>query len=457
MISRLLALVTAACLALALLSPTEDEEDAAIIEGDYRVTSVEGRQRAVENLLSSVAEHRQSGQMIEAARALNRVGRFRIRMFQTDAAVTSFEEALRLLEQQTDIKTRIDSLNGLAYAYNKLSKCELSEPSANQAFTLSNQNNYVAGKAESLLILSDCQNFRDHVQALKTAQESLALWSSIGRNRGIADAHLAIAHYQMTQHNLEECARSLDAALSIFRELNDVVQEAEVLIYFGYIEFRKAAWQSSLDYFTRAESMIDKEAEPYKMGQITIGLGDSFLESGMPEVAIRKYQESLDYFRITQNPRAMSIVKWSIGTAHYFSGQYKSALDTLQTARSEAQSSGDVTLTAFCDDFLGRTYEAENNDSVSLSYFQSALDGYSKAKNTREAARVLALMGQVYQQQGQFQKARENYQTARETFRSLTDRPNESATLYALGTLELQENNLDKATEYLQHSIALTE
>ena len=372
-------------------------------------------------------------------------------------AVTTFQEALKLLEQQPDVKTQIDSLNGLASSYGKLSKCELAEPSANQALTLSNQNNYVAGKAEGLLILSDCQNLRDHALAQKTAQESLALWSSLNRKRGMADAHVAIAHYQMTQHNLEECAKSLESALNIFQELNDVGQQAEVLIYFGYIEYRNAAWQSSLDYYTQAQSMIDKDAEPYKMGQITVGLGDTFLESGMPDVALPKYQESLDYFRITQNQRAMSILKWSIGRANYFAGQYETAINSLQTARSEAQSSGDITLTAFCDDFLGRTYHSRNDHAVALGYFQSALDGYSRAKNIREAERVRALIGRMYQQQGNFQKARDSYQTARETFRRLADRVNEAATLYAMGSLELQDNKLDKAAEYLQQSIEATE
>ena len=85
------------------------------------------------------------------------------------------------------------------------------------------------------------------------------------------------------------------------------------------------------------------------------------------------------------------------------------------------------------------------------------MDGYSSTKNIREAERVRALIGRVYQQQGRLQKARENYQTALATFRRLADRVNESATLYAIGTLELQENNLDKAAEYLQQSVDITE
>ena len=443
-------------LALALAPQTQDTGDAQLIEEDHRVTSVDGRQRAVENLRNSADGLRKSGQVIEAARALNRVGRFQMRMSLAKDAVITFQEALKLIEQQPEIKTQIDSLNGLASTYG-VNKCELVEPAANQALTFSKQNRYVAGEAEALRILSYCQNLRDHVLALKTAQESLALWTSIGRKRGIADAYVAIGEFQMAQHDLEECAQSLQAALNIFRDLSDEVEQAEVLIYFGYIEYRNGAWESALDYYAQAESMIDKKAEPYMMGQITIGLGDSFLESGMPDVALPKYQESLEYFRITQDQQAMSILKWSIGRANYFSGHYDSAVDSLETARREAQSTGNVTLTAFCDDFLGRTFHARNEYPVALGYFQSALDGYSKAKNTREAARVQALMGRVYQEQGSLQKARDNYQTAIEIFRRLADRVNESATLYAMGSLESQENDLDKASEYLQQSIEVTE
>ncbi len=456
MVGHFSALAMVCWLALAVLPQTQDAADAQIIEEDYRITSVDGRQHAVQNLRSRVHELRKSGQATEAARALNRVGRFQIRMHRAQDALATFQEALKLLEQQPDIKTQIDSLNGLASTYG-VDKCELGEPSANQALTFSKQNNYVAGEAEALRILSYCQNLRDHALALNTAQESLKLWNSIDRQRGTADAQVAIGEFQMAQHNLEESARSLEAALSIFRELNDVVRQAEVLTYFGYIEYRKAAWRRSFDYFTQADSMIDKNAEPYLMGQITIGFGDSFLESGMPEVALLKYQESLEYFRITQNQEAMSTLQWSIGRAHYFSGQYERAIDSLQTARTEAQSRRYVTLAAFCDDFLGRTYHSLNDHAGALRHFQFALDGYAKAKNSREAARIRAFMGRVYQEQGSLQKARDEYQTALETFRHLADRVNESATLYAMGSLELEENNLDKAAAYLQQSIALTE
>lgn len=445
------------CFALGLFAQTQDRGDAQIIEEDRLVTTVEGRERAVASLLNRVTELRNAGQVVEAARALNRAGGFQVRLFVAPEAVKTFQEALKLLEQQPDNQTRIDSLNGLAASYNSLSKCELAESHANQAITLSEQNHYVAGQAEALRILSDCQNFRDHALALKSAQESLALWSSIARKRGMADAHVVIGHYEMTQNNLAECAASMDAALGLYRELNDLSEQAEVLIYLAYIEYRKGAWQNTLAYYSQAQAMIDEKAEPYKMGQIAIGLGDVFLETGMPDLALPKYREALEDFRITKNQRAVSILKWSIGKAYYYAGQYQEALDNLQTARGEAEANKDTTLTAFCDDYLGRTYHAANDYSAALSHFQAALDGFAKAKNTMEIGRTRALIGRVYQQQGNQLNARKEYESALATFRTVDDHVNESATLYAMGTLALQQNNLDLAQDLLQQSIKVTE
>ncbi len=445
------------CSALAVVVHAQDEHDAQLIEEDHRVTSVEDRQRAVTDLRNQADELRKAGQMIEAARTLIRVGGFQIRMSVPQEAVATFQEARKLAEAQADAKTQIDSLNGLASSYDYLSQCRLTEPLANEAIDLSRQHNYVAGQAEGLLILSDCQNYRDHVLALKTAQESLELWRSINRKRGMAETFEVISHYQILQYNLVECSKSTEAALSIYRELNDVDEQASALIYLALIEHRKGAWQNALALYTQVQSMIDEKAEPYKMGQIAYGLGDTFLESGLPELALDKFREGLELFSQIKNQRGVSILKWSIGRALYLSGHYQQALESLETARDEAQANKDVTLTAFCEDYLGRTYDALADHTAALEHFQAALDAYSRAKNTMEVARTQALIGQVYQRHGNFTKARENYQTALATFRRLSDVVNESAVLYALGNLELRADNLVTAEEYLRQSIDVTE
>lgn len=452
-----LPIFVALCFAVALSVRVNETAEAQSVEDDYLITSIDARQRAVVELRNKADELRRSGQVVDAARTLNRVGRFQIRMYVADEATKTFQQALQLLDQQPDLQTKIDSLNGLAASSDNLSKCDLVEPSANTAIALSTQTNYVAGKAEALLTLSHCQNHHDHALAMKSAQESLDLWRSIDRKRGVAEAHVAIGEYQMGQNDLLESEKSLQTALSLYRELNAIDQQATILIYLGFLEYRNGAWQSSMGFYTQAQYLIDEKAEPYRMAQITGGLGEAFLESGLPEVALAKFREGLDYFRLAKAQRGVRAMIWSIGRAQYMSGNYRDALESLQQARADAAANNDPALTAFCDDFLGRTYYALNDYPAALSHFQSALDGYEKAGNMMERSRTLALMGQVYQRQGNLEKAWNNYETALKKFRALADHVNESATLYAMGSLKLRENDLNAAESYLQQSIDVTE
>ena len=445
------------CCPVLLVAQGQATSDEQISEEDFRVTGVEDRQRAVANLLTRVEGLRKSGQMVEAARSLNRVGRFQVQMFVPHDALITFEEALKLLDHQPDVKTRIDSINGLASSNDNLSKCDLAELQANQAITLSKQENYAAGEAEAFLILSDCQNHRDHALAVESATQSLELWRSLNGKRGMADAQLAIGLYQMAQSNLDTSAERLQAALNLYNELHALDQESTILIYLGFMEFRKGAWENALTFFTQARPLIDEKAEPFKMAQLTAGLADTFLESGLPDVALVKFREALEYYRLTENQRAVTVIEWSIGKALYLSGRYQEALASLQSALEASKSNNDPVLIAFCHDFLGRSYYALGDQPAAISHFQTAREGYLGTKNSMEAARITALLSQVYEQQGNLEKARNGYATALETFRRISDVVNESATLYAIGKLELRAGNLDKAENDLRNSLEVTE
>lgn len=458
LIQRWLPIFVAVCFAVGLSARHQEAADEPQTdEQDYLVTSLNERQRVVNELRERAGELQRSGQEVDAARALNRVGRFQIRMYVADEAIQTFQQALKLLERQPDAHTKIDSLNGLASSYDSLSKCDLAEPSANTAIALSAQANYGAGKAEALLTLSHCQNHHDHALAMKSAQESLELWRSLDRERGVAEAYVDIGEYQMGQNDLLESEKSLQTALSIYRELKATDQQATILIDLGFLEYRNGAWQNALGFHTQAQSLIDEKSDPYRMAQITGGLGEAFLETGLPEVALAKFREGLDYFRLSKAQRGVRAMIWSIGRAQYASGDYRDALKSLQEARTDAVLNSDPVLTAFCDDFLGRTYYALNDYVKALTHFQSALEGYEKAGNLMERSRTLALMGQVYQGQGNLDKAWDNYETALKEFRALADHINESATLYAMGNLKLREHDLNAAESYLQQSISVTE
>lgn len=424
-------------------------------ERDDKATTVEARRRMLATLLMEAAQLRNAGDATGAGRVLNRAGRLQSKLYLSKDALATYQEAAELLKQTTDSAAYIDSLNGLAEAYNGLSKCDRAQPLL--IISLSDQNNYLAGKGEALLILSDCQNYRDHSLAVQTAQEALTLWQSLGDKSGVARSHTLIGDYQLAHDNLIEASQSSEAALALWRELGAPDHEAEALVLLGYIEYRKGAWDDVLRFLTQAQGLIDEKAEPYKMGQIVSGVAEAFVESGSPETGLAKYQQALEYYLLSGNPRAIIATRLGIGKTYYLLGSYREAVENLESARADAEAIREKVIVALCDDYLGRTYLATNDQEAGLSHFQAALEQYARVGKQMEAARTRALIGQVYEQQGSLEKSKTAYKQALKTFDTLSDHVNESATLYMLGRLELKQNNLDPAEAYLQRSIRVTE
>jgi CHAT domain-containing protein/uncharacterized protein HemY len=432
-------------------------EKVLVREDDEGVTGTEERQQALGTLLEAGRRALTAGESAKAAGFMNRAGRLQVELNLPSDSLATYQGALKLVQQATDSSVRVDSLNGIATAYTRLSKCDQARPSLQEAIASSERSGYVPGKAEALLTQAACQKYKDHAGALRSAREALGLWQSVNRKWWVAMSYAVIGHYQLAQNNLIEATANHEEALKLWRELNNVPEQAEALINLGFIEYRKGAWQASLSFLTEALGLLDEKAEPFKMGQITTGIGEAFIESGLPETGLPKLQQALAYYRLAQNPRAVIILNWDIGRTHYLMGDYPQALANLETALTDAEAIRETAVAALCHDFLGRTYDAMNDRAAALGHFQTAFESYTRVGKRMEAARTQALLGQVYQQQGKFEAALKNYHTALQTFRDLSDHLNESATLFALGNLELRQNNLDEAEKYLRQSIEVTE
>lgn len=453
---RLVLLVSIVLLTLAGL-PSHAQDDVLLRDGDESAITLAQRQQVLTTLLTAAQQLRNAGESGKAAALMNRAGRLQLRISLPEQALDTYQQASSLSDATISPTTYIDSLNGISAAQDQLRKCDEAQPRLQQAIALSEQHGYVEGKAAALLTLSDCLNSSDHRLALSTAQESLNLWKSVNNKVGMANSYVAIGHYQLAQTNLVEATQSEEAALALWRELNVPPEQAEALISLGFVEYRKGAWQSYISFLTQARGLIDEESEPFRMGQISTGLGEAFIEIGLPEIGIVKLQDASQYFRKSRSPVAVLSLAWYIGRAHYLMGHYQEAQQQLEQALRDAQAINERPIIAMCNEYLGRTLDALGDRAAAIRYFQLAFEQYLGVGNPMEAARTQALLGQVYEEQGQTDKAREYYERSIETFDRLFDRLNQSAALYALGRLELRKNNLDEAEDDLLRSLEATE
>lgn len=416
----------------------------------------EARQSSLEKLKEAARLFLSVNENVEAARVLNRVGHFQQILNEPHEAIASYKQALALLKTSPSIETEADSWNGLAGAYPVPDEKASAEEGARKALSLSVTSKYKRGQAEALLALSHSQNYYDHSLALKTAQEALEVWLSIVDKQGLARTYSQIGRCYLAQNILADSTHNYEEALRLWQELNVLSEQAEALIMLGFIEYRKGDWQSCISLLIQAQGLLDEKAEPGKMGQIASCLGESFNESGLPEIGLSHFQRALNYYRENREPRAIRHAIWGLGWTDYLLGKYPEALSRFQEVLAGVADKDSLDAAPSYES-LGKVNIAMGNPAAALNHLQSALAIYTQAGNPEESAQVLGLIGQAHEQQGQVGLARQNYQRALQVFTKVSDRLNEGAVYYALGRLELKSGNYDAAESYLQQSIDVTE
>lgn len=436
------------------INPIETARQLALTAND-NATTVAERQDALQKLQQSAQLFLGAGEKIEAARVLNRVGRLHLILSSPPDAISAHQQALSLLKDTSPGEEEIDNINGLARAYMSTDTSAV-EPLLNRALLLSDQSGYTRGKAQALLTLSTLQNLDNHVVALKTAQESLALWTTLGDKRNIARTYEQLGDCYQAQNILAEAAQSYEETLKIWRELNDPAGQASALINLAFIDQRKAEPQSALSRFIEAQALIDEKAEPLKMGQISCGMAELYNVHGMPEQGLSYYEKALDYNRQSKFAKAIWYATWGIGWTYYLQQKYPEALNQFQQSLTLLTKKDEV-LKAQTEEYMGRVYLETGDYPAALEALQLALDVYTRAANPKETARAQALVGSVLERQGQLARARRNYLKALEIAERISD-PVSAATIYhALGRIEMKSGNEQEAEAYLLHSIEVTE
>ena len=453
----LVLLLSLFCLALPVNAPEAQDTTGGSQDSIDDLTTVAARQEALATRLQTAHELIEAGNLARAAQVLNEAGRLQLKLNLPQEALATFQQSLNLADQVSAAVAKVDALNGAGASHLHSGKHEDATPLIQQAITISQQNNYLPGHAEALLRLSDCENRTNHTEALNTANNALAMWTTIGNARGIIRSHLSIATYQYALNNLDEATQTNQTARGLASNAGFKDLEAEALINLGFIEYRKGSWHEVTKFLWDAAKLFEADSDLIMATRIATTAAEAYVESGWPEIALQKYEEALEYISKANHPRGVTVVRWGIGRTLFYAGRYPEALDKFKDTLDQAKSLKEPATIAMCQEFLGRTQEALGDHAPALENLEAALTLYLSADNPMEAARTRALIAQVHENSEQFADARKFYQEALQGFDGHSDRVNQSATLFALGRLEMKSQNYEIAEKYLRQSIDVTE
>lgn len=302
----------------------------------------------------------------------------------------------------------------------------------------------------------------------------------------LANAHLLIG-------NNEEALKLCNKSLNLSRSLGYLRGEGWAVELTGQIEYASGKLSASLDWYTKALSLLTKANDSAGIAQTFLDLGYSYSDLFETENATRFLDQALVLWRAIKNPRGEALTLTALGHLRTKLGDKQRALDLYYQSIELLEPLEDRIAMAYNFDGLGYTHSGLGETSTALSDYTKTYQLFSEAKyrygetgalsniaeihianedyrtafnylnraltvarsvgDPRMEAVPIALIAQVHERQKRFPQALDVYKQALTLNRRGKDNREEAYTLNSIGrvqeTLGLNQEALDNYTQAL--------
>jgi CHAT domain-containing protein/Flp pilus assembly protein TadD len=258
-----------------------------------------------------------------------------------------------------------------------------------------------------------------------------------------------------TKESLTEAVQKFTAALPLYHSLAASSNEAETLVYLGFICSRLGEQQRALDYYGQALPLY--RAARDRGGEATTlnNIGLVYAISGEQRKALDDYNQALTLFRALGDRDGEATTLNNIGKVNADVGEKQKALDyyaqSLPLRRAVGDRAGEATeLTN-----IGAVYDDLGEKQKALDYYSQALPIFREAGDRRGEAITLGNIGLLYDALGESQKALDYYSQALPVIRLTGDRRGEAVTLGNIGKLYSSLGEPQKALDYFGQALLI--
>lgn len=425
------------------------------------LSTTQSRRQVLVDLTSERDRLRATGDTVSLVRTINQIGDLHLKLGDPDSALADAKESLVLARQLTEDKALlVDTLTLSARVHLYHQDNATAVRLLNEAHLLSVRVKYRYGEAQSLaqfgvayFQLSELPN------AEKSNEAALQIWRELNDQRGEARTLTNQGETYMRLEKGELAAAALEEAATIWRTVGDSAELATTLVDLNFLAIRQGQWQKALSALNEAQLLVtDKDAEPYLAGQIATSFGEIYEAYGQLDTALDYFREALVLYRDRAHDKSGTIdVGSKAARVQARLGEYAQAAQQIEEGLKLAQEIRDEFMAGLCHEDLGRVWLEAGSYDQARQEFLKAIDRYQRTGNTRPWARAQTFLGQTEYLRGHLASAAISYGKALRAFKTVKDYTNEAALCFGLGKLELERQQMKAAGEYLQRSITLTE
>ncbi len=253
----------------------------------------------------------------------------------------------------------------------------------------------------------------DPQEALKIATQAKELADKIEYKNGLALAHKALGMAYYFQNDWVDALVEWEFALDVFRSVNDLNGESNMLNNLGAVHFNGGDSESALDFYLQSLRVAEANGDSLRIVTALINIGSVYLlkESGH-SLAFQYYKRALPLSNKLEDYDAIGTCAVNLGEL-YLADTLKldSALFYFETALDAYQKSATGNV-AIALNSIGKVYSVRREYEQAIAYQLEAYN-LAKALDARlEMAQTLLSLANTYERQGNIPKAIESFRTA---------------------------------------------
>jgi serine phosphatase RsbU (regulator of sigma subunit)/Tfp pilus assembly protein PilF len=268
-----------------------------------------------------------------------------------------------LLETKQHDTARVNTLNELAYAYNRT----------------------------------------DSEKTIRLSSEARDLADSINYQAGMAEAYKNIGIGYFFQGNYTEALRNWEPSLRLFELMNDEEGVANILSNRGSVYFTQGTYSLALEDFLRALPLALKSDNKKRIATLDLNIGSIYSEqASMQDSALSyfhralKIGESIGYYDLV----GLTLV--NLGELYMVMENYDSALYYFDKSMTVVSNNLDRSISL---NYMGSIYAELGDFQKAMDYHQHALELAEEENAPLEVAKVWLGMGTTSAKQGKSEQA----------------------------------------------------
>ncbi|BAU16078.1 TPR repeat-containing protein (plasmid) [Leptolyngbya sp. NIES-3755] len=418
----------------------------------------EQHEAAIASWEAALKIYREIGDRQEEATVLNDQGRSYTLLSRYDEGIRAFDQALSIFQQLQRRKDASVVLMNRGSAYSALSRHEDALRSYDEALSIVREINDRNREARILMNRSITYAYLSRNEdAIAGFDAALIIFQAANDRNSIAAALMNRGIVYGSISRYDDAIAAFNQALPIFRELKNRRGEASALSSLGDTYRFLSRFEEALTAFDQALPILRAIKDQNGEAAVLMNRGVVYDLLDRNDEAIAAYTEALSIFRSIKNAQGEAEALSNLGIIYGALSRHSDSIQAHTQALSiyRAIRSRDGEGLALMN--RGIAYAMISRYEDAIQAYTEALPLYRAVNNRNGEAQVLLNQGNAYQSLRRYEDAIRFYNQALPIYRAVKDRDGEARALYNLGATYFETSRFAPAEQSLKSAIAVFE